>query len=1267
MRFVKKSTALLLVAAMALTWVPQGARAAEQESVIRINPIEGLSPDFIKGSDVSMLSQIKESGGHYYDGGVEKDALQILKDHGTNWVRLRIWNNPVDEQGNPLGGGNNDLARTVETAVYAKELGLKVLLDFHYSDFWADPGKQFKPAAWENLSGAELEQEVYNYTDSVLRELKAKDAMPDMVQIGNETNGGMIWPDGKTWQQSAGEEIGGYDGFANLLKAGIRAVKDNDPENQTRIMLHLADGGDNALYHRVFDALTARGVNFDIIGLSFYPYWHGTLEELKQNMNDISARYNKDVIVVETAYAYTLENGDGFTNIFGPAEQSAGGYKATVQGQAQAVRDIMNAVHEVPGGRGLGVFYWEQDWIPVEGAGWKTGEGNGWDNQAMFDFEGNALPSLDVYNLVSAPLEDEPYVAELQYVQPVTMEITVGGELQLPAEVKGEFSDDSIRSLPVAWEEVKAEDLAKPGTLRIAGTIEGASVQAEAVVTVEGTRNYVLNAGFEAGDFSSWNLSGDTQALSAEKSSAPAGNAYSGDYSLHYYLDRPYTFKVEQKVTGLPDGTYTAAVRTQGGGGEKSLILFAVNAAGDKRTADIVNTAWHEWKHIVIPNISVTGGHLTLGVEADANNGSWGSIDEFELYTDHSKATLNAPAKVEAGSEFAVGVGVDGLVNVIGSQDLQLSYDRELFQYVGAESTEAGTVVEATYNADAGTIHLVTQHAEGKAANTESLQVRFKAQNIEREGTIGVTSAEWTALSAGQKITPSVLGSVTVSVYGSVNHEPGGGTGGTGGDNGGSTGGDNDNGTGGDNDNGTGGDNDNGTGGDSDNGTGGDNDNGTGGDNDNGGSTGSDDNGSGTGGGNDNGTGNSSSDDDDDDSSGGSVSGSESSGGNGSSNSDEQKPAYDAASGTATAKLSAEEAAASLKASGGKALKLELPAVQGAKAYAQELPAALLQEQPDLRIELVTPLGTVSLPGSMLAGSKGLGTGPVTVGIRAVEPSALKDEALRSKLGGKPVIDLTVLVNGQPIAWNNPDAPVTVSIPYKPSAAEAQQPEFLTVWYLTASGEAEAVPTSHWNAKTGLLTFQTTHFSTYAAAYDKRSFSDLSHVGWAAQAVEALAAKGVIQGTSDTEFTPDAPVTRAEFLQMLVRAAGLTASFDSNFSDVTRTDYFYDAAGIAKKLGVAGGRENGGFAPSERITREDLMVLTVRALEKAGKWKNSSGSGLEAFSDASTVAEYAAEAAAGLVQAGVINGRGSLLAPKEATTRAEAAVILYRALQASEE
>jgi len=376
----------------------------QASSGIHVDPIDGLHPDFIMGADVSMLRQIEISGGKYYVNGVERDCLRILRDHGVNWIRLRIWNDPTDERGQGLGGGNNDLARTVEMAVRAKAMGLKFLLDFHYSDWWADPGKQNKPKAWEGLTSEELKQAVYDYTAEVIQRLAGAGAMPDMVQIGNEVNGGMIWPDGKTWTEGS-EQIGGYDGFVGLLKQGIQAVRDHDPnhdkpDKRARIIIHLADGGDNKLYRRVFDTLTDRNVDFDIIGLSYYSYWHGTLDQLKNNMADVSKRYNKDVVIAETAYAFTLENSGGLANIFGEKEQAIGGYEATVQGQATAIGDVMAAVAHVPDGRGLGVFYWEPDWFPVAGAGWKTGEGDNWANQAMFDAGGHALPSINVFHLV---------------------------------------------------------------------------------------------------------------------------------------------------------------------------------------------------------------------------------------------------------------------------------------------------------------------------------------------------------------------------------------------------------------------------------------------------------------------------------------------------------------------------------------------------------------------------------------------------------------------------------------------------------------------------------------------------------------------------------------------------------------------------------------------------------------------------------------------------------------------------------------------------
>ena len=201
------------------------------------------------GADVSMLAQMEASGAVFYENGKQKDCLTILKDQGVNWIRLRIWNDPTDANGQPLGGGNNDLAKTAAIAKRAKAIGLKFFLDFHYSDWWADPGKQNKPKAWADLHGDALSKVVYDYTANVLRTLAKAGAMPDMIELGNEINSGILWPDGNTGGPVSGG-IGGYDVLANLLGAGAKAVRDVDPNSgnpakRARIVIHLADGGDN--------------------------------------------------------------------------------------------------------------------------------------------------------------------------------------------------------------------------------------------------------------------------------------------------------------------------------------------------------------------------------------------------------------------------------------------------------------------------------------------------------------------------------------------------------------------------------------------------------------------------------------------------------------------------------------------------------------------------------------------------------------------------------------------------------------------------------------------------------------------------------------------------------------------------------------------------------------------------------------------------------------------------------------------------------------
>jgi len=264
--------------------------------------------DQMLGADISFLPQLEERGMKFSDKGVTKDAIEILKDHGINYVRLRIFNDPAQEAGYSPKKGFCNLEYTKQMAKRVKAAGLKLLLDFHYSDYWADPGKQYKPAAWKNLSFEELKQALYDYTKMVMEELKAQGTTPDMVQVGNEINHGIVWPEGN---------VSNIDQTAQLLCAGTAAVKAVDPTVQ--MMLHVALGGQNDESVFFIDNMIARGVQFDVIGESYYPKWHGTLADLENNLNDLVRRYNKDVIVVEYSalkedvnkIAFSLPNGRG--------------------------------------------------------------------------------------------------------------------------------------------------------------------------------------------------------------------------------------------------------------------------------------------------------------------------------------------------------------------------------------------------------------------------------------------------------------------------------------------------------------------------------------------------------------------------------------------------------------------------------------------------------------------------------------------------------------------------------------------------------------------------------------------------------------------------------------------------------------------------------------------------------------------------------------------------------------------------------------------
>ncbi|MFF5565713.1 arabinogalactan endo-beta-1,4-galactanase [Streptomyces sp. NPDC012623] len=332
----------------------------------------------VKGGDLSTLPKNEAFGATYRSAtGASGNALGILRGAGMNHVRIKVWVDPAD--------GYNNKTRVLALAKRAKAEGMKILVDFHYSDRWADPAHQTKPAAWASHTYSRLRTDVYDHTYDVLNALKTQGTTADMVQIGNEINGGMLWPEGSTdnWTQLAG-----------LLTSGAQAAK--AVSSSTRVALHLAEGGDNAGTRWWFDQAVARQVPFDVIALSYYSYWHGPLSGLQANLDDAAARYGKPVLVAETAYAHTLANGDFLENNIATSAQLAAGYPATPAGQAANLRDVMNVVEAVPGGRGLGVVYWEPAWTAVKGSGWDPQDpasGNAWENQALFGYDTELLPA----------------------------------------------------------------------------------------------------------------------------------------------------------------------------------------------------------------------------------------------------------------------------------------------------------------------------------------------------------------------------------------------------------------------------------------------------------------------------------------------------------------------------------------------------------------------------------------------------------------------------------------------------------------------------------------------------------------------------------------------------------------------------------------------------------------------------------------------------------------------------------------------------------
>ncbi len=718
------AVAALTAAALIGTGVPAAAASAHSaaapaavgdpvDATITVPRVENLRDDFIGGVDVSSVLSLEASGVVFRTAdGTPGDLFEILADAGVTDVRVRVWNDPFDANGNGYGGGDVDVDRAIEIASRATDAGLGVLVDFHYSDFWADPAKQQAPKAWQGMSADEVAAEVGAFTRDAVRRIVDAGVDLTMVQVGNETNGGV-----------AG--VRGWDDMAKVFSAGSAAVRAESPD--TLVALHFTNPERAGFYADVAAQLDRRDVDYDVFASSYYPFWHGTPENLTAVLSHVATAYGKKVMVAETSWAYTLDDGDGHGNVIDlPAEATQ--YPVSVQGQADAVRAVVQAVADV-GEAGIGVYYWEPAWLPVgppaqleqnkalwerDGSGWASsfaGEyepedaghwfgGSAWDNQALFGFDGTASDALRVFSYVRTGAQ-APRVVEA--VEPVALRLTEGDEISLPGDVVVRYNDGSTERQPVTWSEA-VRYIEGVGEYTIPGRT-GSGLSATATVTVA-ARNLLRNPGFESEDTSMWTVEGRSLTLRAWD------DPRTGTHSAHFYSSAASAFELSQTVTDLPAGSYVARASLQGDGegvdGRVSLTLSSAQTQGAE--ADFALDGWRVWSTPTTDALHLDdGGTATVRITATLPAEAWGTIDDLELVrapeagadtTDLQKrrdeaAAVDPTAYVESSTT--------ALPGAIARADIVLAAESPTAEAVAGALAELDAAIDALLPRDAAT------------------------------------------------------------------------------------------------------------------------------------------------------------------------------------------------------------------------------------------------------------------------------------------------------------------------------------------------------------------------------------------------------------------------------------------------------------------------------------------------------------------------------------------------------------------------------------
>ncbi len=654
-RHFKQILSLALVLATALTCLAgcgvQNVIPTEkiEGSDIYVKKVENLPDDFIMGMDASSVLAEEASGVKYYNfEGVEQDVFKTLAENGVNYIRVRIWNDPYDENGNGYGGGNCDIDTAVEIGKRATKYGMKLLVNFHYSDFWADPAKQMVPKAWAGMPIEEKTEALYQYTLESLKKLKKAGVDVGMVQIGNETNGAMC-----------GEKI--WFNMQYLFQAGAKAVREVFPE--ALVALHFANPEKVTHYDDYAKKLAYYNVDYDVFASSYYPFWHGTLENLATVLTGIQENYGKKVMVMETSYAYTPDDTDFNGNTISDGSVVTKNYPYTVQGQARALYDVIDTMASIGG---IGVVYWEGTWISVGqnsweensakwekyGSGWASSYsakydpndagkyygGCAWDNQAMFDANGKPLESLRVFNLVRYG-NDVSLKADA--LEEVIITSDIGSRIVLPETVNAIMSDGSLQAVPVEWNTTEAEldNMANSGVAKyeITGLADGEIAKAY-ISVVE--YNYLTNYSFEDGGLNGWTLTelGSSDELYVEDKLT---DSLSGSWHMHFWSAAQNTveFTLEQAAADLESGKYKFTISIMGGDAGETDIYAYVKINGETvKTAPLGITSYGNWETATVAGIDYSAGdEIVVGIYVKcqgAGNGAWGKIDDALLNKD---------------------------------------------------------------------------------------------------------------------------------------------------------------------------------------------------------------------------------------------------------------------------------------------------------------------------------------------------------------------------------------------------------------------------------------------------------------------------------------------------------------------------------------------------------------------------------------------------------------------------------------------------------